>query len=170
MAVVAAAEDSVPLLLSSSDMSRSATSPSSSSTSALLLSHQLWYRGKLASWDSLAVKHKRRASRSATSPACSSTTQCLSLICKSRSVIWSLGTSRENQCHIAESASLDAILDFLESVTEEYEMKYVWMHPEQRYTLIRVKKRGYWEPLDDPNPRKSNGKRSATIINASSFF
>uniref|UniRef100_I1QRS3 Uncharacterized protein n=1 Tax=Oryza glaberrima TaxID=4538 RepID=I1QRS3_ORYGL len=72
---------------------------------------------------------------------------------------------RENQCHIAESASLDAILDFLESVTEEYEM-----NPEQRYTLIRVKKRGYWEPLDDPNPRKSNGKRSATIINASSFF
>ncbi|BAT07309.1 Os09g0295300, partial [Oryza sativa Japonica Group] len=94
MAVVAAAEDLVPLLLSTSDMSRSATSPSSSSTSALLLSHQLWYRGKLASWDSLAVEHKRRASRSATSPACSSTTQCLSLICKSRSVIWSLGTSR----------------------------------------------------------------------------
>uniref|UniRef100_A0A0E0CZK0 Uncharacterized protein n=1 Tax=Oryza meridionalis TaxID=40149 RepID=A0A0E0CZK0_9ORYZ len=52
----------------------------------------------------------------------------------------------------------------------DYELKYVWMHPEQRYTLIRVKKCGYWEPLDDPSTIKSNGKRSVTIINTSIFF
>uniref|UniRef100_A0A0D3GH91 Uncharacterized protein n=1 Tax=Oryza barthii TaxID=65489 RepID=A0A0D3GH91_9ORYZ len=40
----------------------------------------------------------------------------------------------------------------------------------RRYTLTRVKNCGYWEPLNDPSTRKSNGKRSTTIINASSFF
>uniref|UniRef100_I1QFL7 Uncharacterized protein n=1 Tax=Oryza glaberrima TaxID=4538 RepID=I1QFL7_ORYGL len=84
VAAAVATTDSIPLLPSTSDTSRSATSPSSSSTSALLLSHQLWYGGKLASWGcqrrliwSLAAEHKRHASRSATSPASSSTTQCI---------------------------------------------------------------------------------------------
>ncbi|KAF2944218.1 hypothetical protein DAI22_02g125300 [Oryza sativa Japonica Group] len=84
MVAATAVADSVPLLPSTSDTSRLATSPSSSSTRALLRSHQPWYRGNLASWDhprrliwSLAAEHKRHTSRSASSPASSSTTQCI---------------------------------------------------------------------------------------------
>uniref|UniRef100_A0A0E0AQR2 Uncharacterized protein n=1 Tax=Oryza glumipatula TaxID=40148 RepID=A0A0E0AQR2_9ORYZ len=108
----------------------------------------------LASWGcrrrliwSLAAEHKRRASRSATSPASSSTTQCI----RRHNINLKCGPPNRLPCFRCE-------------------LKYVCMHPEQRYTLTRVKNCGYWEPLDDPSTRKSNGKRSTTIINASSFF
>uniref|UniRef100_A0A0E0QE86 Uncharacterized protein n=1 Tax=Oryza rufipogon TaxID=4529 RepID=A0A0E0QE86_ORYRU len=44
----------------------------------------------------------------------------------------------------------------------ECELKYVCMHPEQRYTLTRVKNCGYWEPLDDPSTRKTDESSGST--------